>query len=470
VTALRYHLFDAEAARDRAEYATAIALATKYLEPSKEWPPVRAELLYTLGTAQSQGGDNKQSLKTLREAAQLGEAQHADYITTNAWIQLAMGTTQDEGDATRGLEYVGYAEAALDRMGRPPDLEVMVDYIKGVALSNAGRLDEAEVVMQHAVELAETHEPDFIPQTIQGLGYLYEDRGRFADAVAAYRKAIDHLPKTGSAVIGSMIVFHERLAVNLSHLGKLDEALENARAALALAQKTSGADNLDIPTARLQLAQVLQDDNRLAEATTESETSIAEIAKIVGERNERYGEALMMKAAILSDQQRWTEAMHVLERACEIVAFTTEDGSPPHAECLLYETNPLQGLHRHREALAIIERILPIFAKAYGDGTPQYAELIVERGSIQRDLGHAAEAQADLEHAIALFEKASLEPGHTAAAEAELAKLLWKREPARAHQLLDDALAKFDHAIPSWNHVRDDAIEWRDTDGKPKHP
>jgi tetratricopeptide (TPR) repeat protein len=135
---------------------------------------------------------------------------------------------------------------------------------------------------------------------------------------------------------------------------------------------------------------------------------------------------------------------------------------------LLNETNPLQGLKRFSEALAIIDKVAPIFAKAYGDTTPQYANVIVERGSIRRELGQLAEAQADLELGIQLFSKASLEPGHAAAAEAELAKLLWKHDPPRAHQLIDNALAKFEHAIPNWKHVRDEATEWRDTDGKSK--
>ena len=145
VTALRYRGFAAERARDRADYTTALAAAATLVKESEIWEPVHAEMLYLLGTTQSQGGNSKQGLATLREAAAVAQVSHQDYMSANAWTQLALSTTSDEGDAIRGLEYITYAEAAVERLGHPPETEAVMLYVKGATLVDAGRSKEAEV-------------------------------------------------------------------------------------------------------------------------------------------------------------------------------------------------------------------------------------------------------------------------------------------------------------------------------------
>ncbi len=461
VTQLRYRAFDAEAERDRGEFATALEHGASLVkEAASLWPASHAEALYLLGTTQAQGGDTRQSIATLRDAAAIAETAHQDYTAANAWIQLASGTTFDEGAPARGLEYVRYAEAANDRLGKPADVTVLIEYVKGSTLVEANRHADAEVALRHAVELAETIAPDYLPQAIQGLGYLYEDQGRYRDAVEAYRSALGKLPATGPGVASSSVIFRVRLAANLSSLGRNDEALAMGREAVTIADRTLPTDTIDRAAAHVELAQLLASSGLLPEALAEAQRAAEDIANNAGERNARYGEALAVVASILENQGRFAEADEKYARACEIVAFATAELSSQHAECLLDETGALEGMHRQKHALAVLDKILPVLEKTYPGTHPQIANAYVQRGSMHAMLGHHALALADLERAVAMFGAIEIDPGHLASARWALAQELWDRDPVRAKTLLAQARATLATAGATWARPRRDADEF----------
>jgi hypothetical protein len=109
----------AEALRDAARFTEARAAAAA-LAPqvaAAGWPPLEAEHLYLQAGIETIGGDSMAGHATMQRAAAVAERVHADYIAASAWSQLAQATTWDERDPTRGLEYAGYADAALTRLG-----------------------------------------------------------------------------------------------------------------------------------------------------------------------------------------------------------------------------------------------------------------------------------------------------------------------------------------------------------------
>ena len=469
VTALRYRGFAAEVLRDKADFKTALAEAQKLVVDTEHaWPLVHAEALYFLGTVQSLGGDSKAAIPVLRKAAAIAETAHHDYIAANCWIQLVISSTFDEGTPERGLEYATYAKAAIDRLGQPHLLMTMYEYARGTTLVELDRIDEAEQALRHSVELAEKYVPDQLPQSIQGLGYLYEQQGRFREAVDAYRRALEKLPNTGSGVMSGMIVFRQRLAINLSLLGQLEEAEAESRRAVELAEQALPPEHSDHAEARANLAQVLHTAGKLDEALTETRRALVQIAKVKGDRNERYGEVLQLEGTILSDLERYSEAVPKFERACDIIAFQSGEKASPLAQCYLSECVALSGLGKNKEALALIEKALPILSRAFGEPHPEVANAFVTRGALHAELGHHAAAIADLEHAIEIFSKAQIESGHLAGAEWALAKELWHSDPPRARALLEKALKHFDTATGGWAQTRADAAEWLATNGKPK--
>jgi tetratricopeptide (TPR) repeat protein len=470
VTLVRYAAFDAEAERDRGEFAAALAHATRLVaDAATTWPPLRAETLYLLGTTQSQGGDVKTAIGTLREAAALAEKTHHDYIAANSWIQLVLSTTFDQGDPARGLEYVTYAEAALDRLGHPDDVTALLEYAKGTTLAAANRTQEAEVSLRHAVELAETAVPGYVPLATEGLGFVYEQEGRYEDAVAAFRRALASSPRRGAGTLSTGLTARERLAANLVQLGRVDEALPIAREAVALADRTLPADNQDRLTAHVQLAFALQNAGRFDEALVEARVGVTALAMVDGGRDERYGEALSLEATILASLGRPAEAEARFARACDVIAFTTGEGSSAQVDCWQSEIGVLFELGRKSEAVALGDKLVAALEKLYPAPHSAFAQGLITRGQVHAQLGQPEAAIADFERALGVLAKAPPgDPGIEASARWGLARQLWTRDHTRATIELARALKLYDRAPPAWQGEAAMAAEWLATNGHPR--
>ncbi|HEX4454727.1 MAG TPA: protein kinase [Kofleriaceae bacterium] len=471
VRLIREREFAIEDQRDRGDFAGAIAGATALVEATKQaWPPMQAEALYLLGTAQSFGGNNAVALDTLRRAVAAAESAHDDYIAASALLTLGLNTTFDEGSTERGLEYLAYARAVLDRLGHPDDFEVQLLYAQGSSLVNAKRFADAEAMLRRALAIAESTQPAMRGRIIQGLGYLYEDEGRYEDAIAQFRRAIALGPAKAAGEINAQIIYRERLASDLSSAGHDDEAIRVARDAVALADRQLGGDNLDRWISHSALAQTLDGAGQLDEALREAHVSTIGVRGVVGDRQERYGEVLQIEGAILDELGRFREAVIALDRACDVIAFGAGDTSSEAATCWLQQASARSDAGNDPAAMALVEKALPVLVSAYGELHPVVANAYLARGAVRAALGQRDGAIADFQRAADDFGKLDADIGHLAGAEYGLAKELWPRDHARAERMLRQALDHFTNAGATWKDTRDEAAEWLATDGHPAHP
>jgi tetratricopeptide (TPR) repeat protein len=467
VTALREREFAVEAERDRGDFTRALADAPGIVEDSKDlWPPAQAEALYLLGTVQSFGGNSAVSQDTLRQAAAFAESVHDDYVAAASWLMLGLATTTDEGSTERGLEYLTYARAAIERLGHPDDLEVELLYAQGTSLVNANKYADAEAMLRRALAIAESTQHDMRSRVIQGLGYLYEDEGRYEDAIVEFRRALAIPPKLVGGEVNAQIAFRERLAGDLSSAGHDDEAIGVARDGVALADRSLGKDNLDRWLAHAALAQTLDGAGQLDEALREAHESSVGVRAILGDRHERTGEVLAVEGVILDELDRYREAATTLDRACDIIDFGAGDSSSEAATCWLEQASAHSDLGDNTLALALVDKALPILRRAFGELHPTVANAFLAHGMIASTLGHHDDAIRDFERAAADFGKLDADIGHLASAETALAKELWPRDHARARQLMQQALDRKTGA--TWKAARDEAAEWLATDGHPR--
>jgi serine/threonine protein kinase/tetratricopeptide (TPR) repeat protein len=468
VTALRYRAFDAELARAGGDYKHTIEVEQQIVKDAHGvWPPLEAEALYLLGSTQSMGADSKAGFDNLHQAAALAEAAHHDYIAISSWTQLITSATFDQGDPKRGLEYATYAEGALARSAWPPQATALFEYAKGTALVEANRMKEAEASLRHCKELCEQYHLPYLPQAIQGLGYLYEQTGRFADAVTEYRIALSGLSKQGPDDSITRIAFDGRLSFNLMELGRTEEAVAVALEGRKLADATMGSDSEDRVEAQMAYAEALNSDGQHAKALIEIRDAEQKLAKLDGERNERYGNALEVDGAILLDLERYPEAEKVLVRACDVIAFHAGDNTTQEAQCRIAEVTALAGVGKVKEALALDEKVVAVLQGAYGDDHPSVVIALGERGELRTALGDRAGGLADLEEAVKRFDNHHDAPGRRAALSVALAEVLWSTDPQRAKQLLQDSLAVLS-TIRSWADARAAAQELLATNGHPK--
>jgi eukaryotic-like serine/threonine-protein kinase len=471
VRGFRERGFAIEDKRDRGDFTGAIADATALVDATNHaWPPVQAEALYVLGTAQSFGGNNPAAQETLRRAAATAESAHDDYIAANAWLILGLNSTFDEGSTERGLEYLTYARAALDRLGHPDDLEVQLLYAQGSSLVNAKQFADAEAMLRRALAIAESTQPAIRGRIIQGLGYLYEDEGRYEDAIAQFRRAIALGPAKEAGEINAQIIYRERLASDLSSAGHDDEAIRVARDAVAIADRSLGDGNLDRWIAHSALAQTLDGAGQLDEALREAHVTTVGVRGVVGERQERYGEVLQVEGSILDELGRFREAVVALDRACDVIAFGTADASSEAANCWLMQASAHSDTGDDPAAMVLVEKALPVLVKAYGELHPVVANAYLARGAVRAALGQRDGAIADFQRAVDDFGKLDADIGHLAGAEYGLAKELWPRDHTRAERLLRQALEHFATAGATWKDTRAEAAEWLATDGHPAHP
>jgi tetratricopeptide (TPR) repeat protein len=457
VTALRYRLFDGEEARDAGKTQMALDIAnTLRPQAAKLWPQLEVEATYLLATVHALGGNSQQGQAMLRETAALAERVHSDYLAAAVWILLAQGTAFDEGDPTRALEYLSYADAAAERIGRPDATMAMLEYTRGIVLIEADRSAEGEAALWRAFAVSERGAPEYMPQIVQGFGYLYEDRSRFAEAVEAYRRALAQL---GDKQPNIAVVMRDRLALSLSALGKVDEAEREARAAVALGERALDPDNLDRALTHTNLASVLQQGGKLEAALAEMRIGATAIERVLGTRSERYGEVLSLEGSILVDLERYAEADKLYQRACDIIAFGVGAEASPVAECWMNWTGALDGLDRPADGLALIEKALPIIRQAYGEDHAQLANGYLIRGSFRAALAQPG-ARDDLERAYTMFADDNLDPGHLASAETGLGEVVFAESPQRGCELVKSADARFAKASAAWRIRHQHAKAW----------
>jgi tetratricopeptide (TPR) repeat protein len=457
VTALRTALCDADDAYDQADFPRALATAERAVAASATiWPPLHAEALFSLGKIQQLGGDSKLANATLRDTAVEAERAHHDRIAALSWAQLAI----DAVDAARALEYVAYAEAAADRIGRPAAVMARIVYVKGSTLASADRTDEAEVVLHQAIELAETIDTDDLPRAIGGLGLVYFNQGRYAEAATALRKAIAQLPRSESGQIIGEPAYFTSLAHALSNLGQTAEAEVEARRAIEIADRTLPETQLDRQITHLELAAILHDLDRNDDALAEATRAIAGIEKIHGTRSQPWANAVAFRAEILTDVERYQEAEPLFARACEVIAFTAGVAAIEYAECEIRHSVALDGLHRDAEALAKADLALALYLKLDGESHPATADSYRVRGIVHAALHHHRAAIADLERATALLTDVKADPGHLAIAKWRLGKERWADQPVRARAEIREALVLFETATASWSRERAKAAAW----------
>ena len=463
VTALRDRMADVEADNLRNEFPRALAESARIASAAAGvWPPVNAEALYTLGMSQRQGGDSKLALATLRDAAVAAERAHHDRIAATAWLQIALAVANNEGDATRALEYTTYAEAAANRVGRPPLTMLRIEHAKGVALIAADRTAEGEVAVRKALELARTTKgatPGDFAGSLRSLGSLYENQGRYADAVAAQRDSIAYLPRSASGEVLAKAVFYDRLAGCLEAAGQPDAAELESRRAVELADRTLPTTAIDRAIVHADFAHILLSAGHDQEALAEITGAIALMAKLQGTRSERYGEALMVHGDMLLHMERYADADPLLARGCEILEFVAGN-SATEASCAVIHSGVLAGLHRNAEALAKLDPAIETLAKTYGAQHPEVSRAVIVRGGVHAALGHHAAAVADLERAIAALATSQLDPGYLADARWQLGQELGASDPERARAEVTAASQIFETTGASWSKQRARATAW----------
>jgi eukaryotic-like serine/threonine-protein kinase len=462
VSSLRKQRFELFYLAADGDTAAAIAGLERLVEPARKlWPPLQPEVMFALGSLQASSGNRVPGQQLIREAAAIAQSLGVDRIAVRAWTQLALSASSDEHDPRRGLEYLTYAEAALERYGRAPTQEVQFLYAKGATLVELGRTKEAEATFGIGLELALVHEPAMVYLFVLGLGYTQEADARYKDAIATYRRAFGAFAASPQTVVASHETnLHTRLAVSLLMLGRPDEAEPEARKAAELGERYLTPDSVDRALMPVLVADALHDQGRYIEAIAVVRRAKTTIENLTGDQSRAYAEATRVEANITRSLGNVRAAMAGLETSCALLPLTSNDGVKEGVECLLDRAEALLDLGKHATALSLLARTEQTALAAYSPTSPAVARLYATMGNASLGLGKQAAALASLERALAILEVAQIDPGRVAATRFALAKAVWSTDRKRASELVQRAVAELDEAAPRWANTRHDAVAW----------
>lgn len=216
------------------------------------------------------------------------------------------------------------------------------------------------------------------------------------------------LATPGFAQTGGLAAQSARINV-LRSAGKYSEALQLAQAMVASLEKTS--NNRDLAAALNNLAQIYADQGHDDRAKPIYKRAIALIEKATGLDSVEIAPVLNNLAALDQRQGRFADAEPLFKRALAIREKALSREHPDVGQSL----NNLGTLHVKQEHFAdaepLFQRALAIYQKVGGPEHPAVATLLNNLGQVDRDLGRDADAEAPIKRSLAIREKA-LGPDH----------------------------------------------------------
>ncbi len=288
------------------------------LPPQTTDPALLTRFYHERGNAAQVAGLTQQAIADLQQAA--NHARQAPDADRPAILHELALTLANIG---RNLPAIATLKQAIAT--NPPDRRGRLIFwysLLAAQQSFVGNLAAAEESVAECVKqyyavvnsrrgagLPEPVRVNFHVQALRAEAKLREARGQHAKAEVLLRNAIDELQKLpNQAEFAGRL--HNQLSRNLLNQGRLAEAENEARLALATAQRVGGAAGLDTGSALVGLALVLIEEGRVGEAEIliRKGMAIMRTAGLNATSTTRFP-----LAAALAVQGRWQESLKEFE-------------------------------------------------------------------------------------------------------------------------------------------------------------
>ncbi len=421
----------AKALNDSGKYSEALkVMKIAAAESGKlEYPPLAAEVFYTLGNLYGDLGDFKAALQTHQRAIVLAQAGRDARTTARAASSLQNLSAIEFADPDQAKWWDDLSEAASRSSGGDDVLRAGLLFNQGIVLRVQGSYREAEERLKASLALWEkVYGPDhvFVAATLNSLTNVLADQGKYQEAEESGQRALGLFRR----LLGPA---HPNVAKVLTNLGTVARnrqdyplALERLREALAINERVLGPDHPEVNLVVYNMANVLQDQERHQEAKAYYERVLAFDERQFGPGHPNVAEDLSGIANCLADMGKLEEAESYLQRA---LAIQVKAQGPDHpavsfmrvnlAGVYLRQKDYAQALEHYRKALSIAE-------KSLGPGHRYVGEDLKGVGRSLVELGRPGEALPLLERSLKILEPQSKDPIEIAAVRFFLARALWE--------------------------------------------
>jgi len=396
---------------------------------------------------------------TVRELLDRGAARVDAELATQPALQAAMLTLI--GAVYRDLGVLDPARSALERAAELGATAAGAESLeRAAALSElaalerlAGRLAAARAAGERALTIRELRLGADDLETARTLAILALVDRLEGEPAAGRRKLERALAIAGRGGIESAETgrWTNHLGLLAQDQGHFAEAEALFRKALAMIERSEGAESPLVAQALDNLGMALRAQEKRAEALPVLERALAIVEKSWGTDHHQYGTALNSLGALLLDLGRHQEALRRYAAAAAVYRASLGEEN-------LYLPWPLTGeglalleLGRPREALARFGEALALRQKLLGERHAVVAGSHSDVGLALAAAGDLAAAEVALRRGLGLARE-TLEPSSTALAEqiVYLADCLVKRGAgAEAEPLYAEALAIFHAGFPA---------------------
>ena len=404
---LRARMLRAEALERAGRYDDAAALAQEIAAEAElhGQSDLHGEALVQLGVAEDGAGDYATASEHLRQAYFVANAQGLDLVSAKA--ALALVTTEGihlvHGD--EGFSWARHAEAALQRGDPKSPLWGRYHAALGSLHLQRFELSDARAHVEQALQLeraalGEDHER--VALLLTYLGIVLEQSGQSEGAVASFEQAIEIHKRALGPRHPELAGLYNNYAVILFGRQDWPAAQVQLEQAVAIQRDTLG----DHPTTALlldNLGSTLVQQGKLKAGHALMEEALAMREKTLGAEHPAVAQSLINLASVVaSDDDDPGAARRMLERALSILEKTGESSNEQQAVLLanlglldLYEAAVQRGHDRCQQAVAIFE-------KEGGPTARGLPEPLMCLGWAQLELEEPGAALASLERALTI--------------------------------------------------------------------
>jgi serine/threonine protein kinase/tetratricopeptide (TPR) repeat protein len=251
--------------------------------------------MHELGLLQAARAPQERALEL--RAASLGEC-HPDTVESRLALANLLNSLGEFEDAERHYRAIREAGDAA-----APKHSIQATRLLGGILMHAGRLDEAETLIEESLarsrrELGEDHAETLA--NYNALGLLRARQMRFDEIEPLYRKVLEGRRRVLGPHHSTTLTAMCNLAVALRRAGRLDEAEALMNEALPLHRAALGNDHLSTINALMVTGGILSARERHDEAATTYAEALASAKRLFGPAHD----TTLQIVAILADARR----------------------------------------------------------------------------------------------------------------------------------------------------------------------
>jgi tetratricopeptide (TPR) repeat protein len=336
-------LVDAEVALRLDDYELAGSLYRQAFEQSRD-NFTRADALEGLGNLAFLQGNPKEAIRLLERSLELARADAAERPSTTEILARSHAVL---GDPETAVELLTHCLERYRKENEPVN-RVRFAVLLGYALTDAGRLDEAEDVLAEGLEAGRgIKDPITRARLLWSQARLRGEQGKTELASQYARKALEVLRATEHTHF--IALTHEMLASLYNDLGRNEDALELLNEGWPMIQAT--ATPLQVAHYRIEEARALAGLGRKEQAAA---TAMEAVGELKGTQPQDAGRAYALLGEIFADLGDTARANELLELAIELL-----EAQPPSRylfSAYKRKASLLRGEGRVDDAIALLER------------------------------------------------------------------------------------------------------------------